>query len=156
MNTTAHPHTHRPAARRSEGADSVERLLADTRRGQMPQPYLLTPAPDSALVQANTGKRPPLRLIKTRERASVCGFSVCALSPECTNQCRYREADEALRGHYNSRHTQRQAMPPLPVDDHSIEYVDRTTERWILGGLLALFALLITAPFLAAAMFAGH
>lgn len=144
MNTPTQPR----APRVSEGTASARALLDDTRRGQMPQPYLLTPVSGSVPVQGNTARRPPLRLIKTRERASMCGFGVCALSPECTNQCRYREADEALRGHYSGRHTQRQTMPVLPVQDHSSDpddVADQRARRLVAIGILAWFAILIAA-----------
>jgi hypothetical protein len=98
----------------SEGARSARAILDDTSRGQMPQPYLLDtrrPA-DSAVMQA-ARKPAPLRLIKQAEPAKVCEGITCRLSPGCTAKCRYREAAEAIGGHYNGRHTQRQAMPEV-------------------------------------------
>lgn len=93
MNTTT---THRI----SEGTASAKRI----HKSVTTDPFLLDTTPR---------KHPPLRYFKRADAGPACGFGTCSLSPECTSQCRYREADQALRGHYAGRHTQRQAMPEV-------------------------------------------
>ena len=138
MNTTAYPstprHTHRHL---SEGARSVGTILEYATRNAMPTPYLL----DTGVVHhdvsinargADPGVEARIRAamalesktsrLRPANSAPLCGYGTCALDPACTGKCRYREADEALRGHYSDRHTQRQAMPEVnrkrrPSDD---------------------------------------
>lgn len=131
--------------RKSEGYASARRLLDHTSRAQMPQPLLLTPATNS--------KAPQLRLIKPPRAGLSCGYGTCSLTPECTGTCRYSQADNALRSHYNGRHTQRQAMPggqqssTGPRDENGpLRYVSRRHEWKILGGLLALFLVALALP----------
>lgn len=105
------------ARRVSEGTATAQVINA------MPRPYLLdtTTLHDSRAVlvaghieqRKATQPRKPLRLIKPAPTSAACGFGTCALSPDCTSRCRYREADEALRGHHSSRHTQRADMPKV-------------------------------------------
>lgn len=87
--------------RTSEGTASARAL----NKSLTPEPYLLNTQPRKA--------PPKLRLIKTGEHGTACGFGTCSLTPECTGKCRYRQADESLRSHYSRLHTQRQDMPPL-------------------------------------------
>jgi hypothetical protein len=124
----------------SEGAASVRRLLDDTSRAQMPRPYLLDTGPFPIR------KAPaPLRLIKPAPlpASAACGYGVCALDPECTSRCRYREADEALRGHYSERHTQRADMPPLRPARTAAERREAVRLRRLVFGGLAAFWLVV-------------
>lgn len=151
MNTAAQarPHRQSTTTATSEGHSSARRLLDDTSRAQMPSPYLL-----------DKGEFPirkpsaPLRLIKPATRhheSSACGFGTCALDPECTSRCRYREADEALRGHYSARHTQRADMPPLKPARSAAERQEAARLRrrvlvglaafWIAAGLIVYLAI---------------
>lgn len=142
----------------SEGARSARRIWDEVPEapGSMAgDPYLLrTPRTDSALAQANARKpRPPLRLIRLADTAPVCGIGTCAVSPECTRDCKYREADRALRGHYNDRHTQRQAMPgeQPATTGHSdengpVQYVRTLHEVLILGGLALVLLAALALP----------
>lgn len=112
MNTAQRARPHRI----SEGTTSAKVI------NSMPRPLLL----DTSTVQdtravlvagnfeqrAAESKPKRLRLIKPAPASALCGFGTCALDPACTKSCRYREADQALRGDLDSRHTQRAAMPP--------------------------------------------
>ena len=141
----------------SEGARSARRICKEVPEARGPMagdPYLL-----SATRTDSASKAPPkLRLIRLADTAPVCGRGTCAVSPECTRECRYREADRALRGHYSSRHTQRLALPgERPTDGPSdengpIEYVSKWHERVILGALLAVFIGAATLPFIVYAL----
>lgn len=106
------------APRISEGTRSAITIAEYATRNAMPQPYLLDTGTDHF---PDAGKKipPKLRLIKPAPASAMCGFGTCALDPACTGKCRYNEADENLRGHYSTRHTQRAAMPPAqPKADH--------------------------------------
>lgn len=94
---------HRTTRRASEGTLSARQI---NRAPLTRDPYLLNTQPRKA--------PPPLRLIRLAEPGPACGFGSCSVTPECTSACRYRQADEALRGHYGRLHTQRQDMPPVP------------------------------------------
>lgn len=142
----------------SEGNRSARRIWSEVpeARSPMPQPYLLTPAGDQVVGNTPHTPRkahPPLRLIRTSEGGPACGYGTCSLTPECTTKCRYREADEALRGHYSSRHTQRQAMPgeqPAttgPSDENGpVKHVSKWHERLILGALSLVLLLAVALP----------
>ena len=116
------------ARRVSEGTATAQVI------NTMPRPYLLdtTTLHDSRAVlvaghieqRKATQPHKPLRLIKPAPSSAACGFGTCALSPDCTSRCRYREADEALRGHHSSRHTQRADMPK-----HTSTKVDQKARR---------------------------
>ena len=109
--------------------DAAEReTLASEPAPLTADPYLLD-TERTATSQANNLRAasprpsPPLRLIKPAPEPAACGFGTCALTPECTRKCRYREADQALHGHYSERHgqqaDQRTAMPE-PKADHQL------------------------------------
>lgn len=150
--------TRTPTAVDSEGDRSARRICSEVpeARSPMPQPYLLTPAGDQVVGNTRHTSRkahPPLRLIRTSEPGPACGYGTCSLSPECTARCRYREADEALRGHYSGRHTQRQAMPgersatTAPSDEHGpVRNVSDWHERLILGGVLLVVLAAVAMP----------
>ena len=108
--------THQQRAPRvSEGTRSAQEINRHATRNAMPSPYLLDTRPASA------HKAPPtLRSIKPARAAEAaqCGHGTCAVSPACTRACRYREADQALRGHYSQRHTQRAEMPEPSGHEH--------------------------------------
>lgn len=100
--------------------DAAERETMDSFPAPLAgDPYLLRTGPAQALAQAAPKPSPaPLRMIKPAPAPTACGFGTCALTPECTRSCRYREADKALRGHYSERQgqPQRAAMPAPKVD----------------------------------------
>lgn len=124
MNTTAQ--------RDSEGTRSARQLLADTTRASMPQPLLLKTG------SASQKPAPKLRMIKAAHASAECGFGTCALTPACTRQCRYREDDQALRGHYSERHTQRADMPepPMRMSDHQARRIAAILlTAWCVGWL---------------------
>lgn len=121
--------TIHPTARRatSEGTLSARQI---NRAPLTPDPYLLdTQAPRKA--------PPKLRLIKHAEPGPACGFGSCSVTPECTGACRYRQADEALRGHYGRLHTQRQDMPPAPAQVNTDHNGRRITWALLIAWCLA-------------------
>lgn len=77
-----------------------------------PEPYLLDKGPfPIRRPSQNQPSHKPLRLIKPAPGRSACERGKCLVMPGCTDRCRAQQADEALRSHYNARHTQRAAMP---------------------------------------------
>ena len=128
--------THQQRAPRvSEGTRSAQEINRHATRNAMPSPYLLDTRPASA------HKAPPtLRSIKPARAAEAaqCGHGTCAVSPACTRACRYREADQALRGHYSQRHTQRAEMPEPAGHNHTARRrFAITLLAWSAGCLLA-------------------
>lgn len=120
---------HRTTRRASEGTLSARQI---NRAPLTPDPYLLDTQPQR--------KAPPkLRLIKHAEPGPACGFGSCSVTPECTGACRYRQADEALRSHYERLHTQRQDMPPAPAQANTDHNGRRITWAlliaWCIGAL---------------------
>lgn len=121
--TVLHHTAHRRA---SEGTLSARQI---NRAPLTPDPYLLDTQPRKAPPKLRLIRRPPDQpspLERSDKRAigigQQCSADACALSPSCADECRYRQADEALRSHYGRLHTQRQDMPPTPAQvntDHS-------------------------------------
>lgn len=136
--------TRTPLAADSEGTRSARRIWNEVPEARSPMagdPYLLRDTPSHHL--PGTGKKvpPKLRLIRLSDIAPVCGIGTCAINPECTSKCVYREADRALGGHYSSRHTQQAGMPPLPVQSR-ID-VDHRARRRAAMAILLWFAVVL-------------
>jgi hypothetical protein len=107
------------------------------------EPAALTPDPYLLDTSDNTAA-------ENRRDPAICGFGSCALSPECTRRCRYRQAHqdlghyaEAERSHARLRAIEQLLKEPIP-DREPMPKVDHKLRRTVWIGITA-YALWLVA-----------